>query len=172
MLYVFQENCICVVYKYLQVKQDNIKLPRRHSYMHQTSTEKDENILDTENLNVTIKFSHQPTNKYNEKNITQTKVDKNYSDILDVELGKKYSYMSSGLVDLFSGKILKFPKHFGDIFARAVSAIEHSEEDEVFKELFLELLKKPPYKHKPSVNNKKSSSTRVLLVSSWSSGSR
>ena len=89
MLYVFQENCICVVYKYLQVKQDNIKLPRRHSYMHQTSTEKDENILDTENLNVTIKFSHQPTNKYNEKNITQTKVDKNYSDILDVELGKK-----------------------------------------------------------------------------------
>ena len=60
--------------------------------MHQTSTEKDENILDTENLNVTIKFSHQPTNKYHEKNITQTKVDKNYSDILDVELGKIYSY--------------------------------------------------------------------------------
>ena len=85
---------------------------------------------------------------------------------------KKHSYMSSGLVDLFPGKILKFPKHFGDIFARAVSAIEHSEEDEVFKELFLELLKKPPYKHKPYVNNKLSSTTRVLLVSTWSSGSR
>ena len=94
-LYVFQEDCICVVYKYLQVKQDNIKLPRRYSYMHQTSTEKDENILDTENLNVTIKFSHQPTNKYNEKNISQTKVDQNYSDILDIELGNQYKRLCS-----------------------------------------------------------------------------
>ena len=170
---MFQEDCICVVYKYLQVKQDNIKLPRRYSYMHQTSTEKDENILDTENLNVTIKFSHQPTNKYNEKNITQTKVDQNYSDILDIELGNQYKRLCCQIcVDSFSGKILKFPKHFGNIISSAVSAIEHSEDDEVFKELFLELLKKPPYKHKSFVNNKKSSIRRVLLVSSWSSGSR
>ena len=63
---------------------------------------------------------------------------------------------------------MKYPKHLAFVIAKASSALENDANSTVYKNLFIELLRKPPYKLKPDMNTGKSS--KILILSTWSAG--
>ena len=69
---------------------------------------------------------------------------------------------------LYSGKILKFPKHLALVIAKASSALENDVNSTVYKNLFVDLLRKPPYNFQSDVTAGKS--RKILILSTWSAG--
>ena len=54
------------------------------------------------------------------------------------------------------------------VIAKASSALEKDANSTVYKNLFIDLLRKPPYKLKPDVSTGKSQ--KILVLSTWSAG--
>ena len=66
--------------------------------------------------------------------------------------------------------MLKYPKHLALVIAQAASALEQGDGNStLFRNLFSDLLKKPPYKSKSIVTCKKKN-RKILLLSTWSAG--
>ena len=66
------------------------------------------------------------------------------------------------------GKLIKYPKHLAFVIAKASSALEKDANSTVYKNLFIDLLRKPPYKLKPDVTT--TTSRKILILSTWSAG--
>ena len=63
---------------------------------------------------------------------------------------------------------MKFPKHLALVLAKASSALENDDNSTVYKNLFADLLRKPPYNFKSDVTTGKS--RKILILSTWSAG--
>ena len=67
------------------------------------------------------------------------------------------------------GKLMKYPKHLAIVIAKASSALENNLNSTVYKNLFSDLLRKPPYQFKSDVTSEEEI-RRVLILSTWSAG--
>ena len=63
---------------------------------------------------------------------------------------------------------MKYPKHLAFVIAKASSALENDANPTVYKNLFVDLLRKPPYKLQPDVTTGKR--RKILILSTWSAG--
>ena len=68
-----------------------------------------------------------------------------------------------------SGKLMKYPKHLALVIAKASSALENNVNSTVYKNLFADLLRKPPYQFKSDVTSEEEV-RKVLILSTWSAG--
>ena len=68
-----------------------------------------------------------------------------------------------------SGKLLKYPKHLALVIAKASSALENNVNSTVYKNMFADFLRKPPYQFKSDVTSEEEV-RKVLIVSTWSAG--